>query len=144
VTDPAADRLILHATTVAVDSRGLLILGPSGSGKSSLALQMIALGAELIADDQSLLVRHGTDLVAHCPPILVGRIEARGLGILACPARASARLVLAIDLGVEESHRLPPRRSVSFLGATLDLVFRSQGSHLPAALMCYLKGGRAE
>ena len=51
--------MILHATCVAVDGRGLLILGPSGSGKSALALQLIALGAQLVADDRTRVSRRG-------------------------------------------------------------------------------------
>ena len=38
----------IHATTVAIDGRGVMIRGGSGQGKSALALQMIAMGAELV------------------------------------------------------------------------------------------------
>lgn len=138
----AAGRLILHATCVAVDGRGLLILGPSGSGKSSLALQLIAFGAQLVADDRTELTRQGDGLIATCPDAIRGRIEARGLGILATPTVDRVPVTLAVDLGVEESDRLPPRRSVSILGTTLDLVLGSRDYHFPAAVMCYLKGGR--
>lgn len=141
LTDPA-DRLILHATCVAVEGRGLLILGPSGSGKSSLALHLIAFGAQLVADDRTEITRRGDRLIASCPLAIRGRIEARGLGILATPALPEAALTLAVDLAQEESHRLPPQRSVSFLGTTLDLVLGSRDHHFPAAIMCYLKGGR--
>jgi HPr kinase/phosphorylase len=141
LTDPA-DRLILHATCIAVDGRGLLIMGPSGSGKSALALQLIAYGAQLVADDRTEITRQGEALIATCPAAIRGRIEARGVGILSARAVASARLTLAVDLAQVESHRLPPRRSVSVLGTTLDLVLGSRDCHFPAAVMCYLKGGR--
>ena len=143
MTAASGDRLILHASCVAVGQRGLLILGPSGSGKSGLALQMMALGAALIADDRVAVTREDGLLVARCPvPGIRGRIEARGLGILATPAEDAATLALAIDLGQTETDRLPPRRVITLLGMALDLVHGSQGSHLPAALLCYLRGGR--
>ena len=135
--------LILHATTVALGAdRGLLILGPSGSGKSGLALQLMALGAQLVADDRTQVREEGGALVATCPAALRGRIEARGIGILNAPALPRARLILAIDLGQTETERLPPRRSITLLGTTCDLVQGSQSNHFPAALLCYLKYGR--
>lgn len=140
---PDADQTILHASTVTIAGRGLLILGASGSGKSVLALNLIALGAMLVADDRTIVTRRGAVLSASCPPALSGMIEARGLGLLASPAAGETRLHLAVDLDREESDRLPPRRSVSVLGLPLDLVLRSQGTHFPAAVLCYLKGGRS-
>jgi HPr kinase/phosphorylase len=71
--------MILHASVVAVDGAGVLILGASGAGKSGLALRMIALGALLVSDDQVLLERCGDVLVARAPETLSGLIEARGV-----------------------------------------------------------------
>lgn len=135
--------LILHATTVALgEDRGLLILGPSGSGKSALALQLMALGAGLVADDQTEIHQEGGALIATCPPAIRGLIEARGVGILNAPALPRARLILAVDLGQTETERLPPRRSVTITTTQLDLVHGSPSSHLPSALLCYLLHGR--
>ena len=77
------DRLLLHGTAVTVGVRGLLILGPSGSGKSRLALKMIALGANLVSDDRVWLNKIGTGFELQAPEQIRGRIEARGLGLLA-------------------------------------------------------------
>lgn len=135
--------LILHATTVALgEDRGLLILGPSGSGKSGLALQLIGLGAQLVADDRTTVHDEGGALIATCPPALRGRIEARAVGILNAPHLPRARLILAVDLGQTETERLPPRRSVTITTTPLDLVLGSASSHLPSALLCYLLHGR--
>jgi HPr kinase/phosphorylase len=123
--------------------RGLLILGPSGSGKSALALRLMALGAALVADDQTLLQREGDALTAFCPPPLRGLIEARFVGLLRATPREQVRLALVVDLGQHESARLPPRRTVTLQGVTLDLVLGTQSDHFPAALLCYLAGGRA-
>lgn len=132
----------LHAGCVAVDGRGLLITGPSGSGKSALALQLMAFGARLVSDDRTVLTLRDGRLHATCPPAIRGMIEARGLGILNVDAVDGADVVLAVDLGKEESERLPPHRSVTYLGRTVDLVQAQRNPHFPAALLAYLKGGR--
>lgn len=116
--------------------------GPSGSGKSSLCLQLIALGAVLVADDQCRLVLRNGELIASAPDNLSGLIEARGLGILRSPAQGEVPIALVADLSLTESERLPPRRSVTFLGVTVDLVLGTQEAHFPAAVLCYLRHGR--
>nr|WP_277604914.1 HPr kinase/phosphatase C-terminal domain-containing protein [Fertoeibacter niger] len=132
----------MHAGCVAMEGRGLLILGPSGSGKSALALQLMVLGAGLVSDDHTDVTREAGGLTARCPAALAGMIEARGLGILHAPVVSSARLVLAVDLGVSETERLPPFRHVDVLGLELPLVRAQQGSHFHAALLHYLRFGR--
>ena len=133
----------LHATCVAVDGNGLLILGPSGAGKSALALRLVSLGAALVSDDLTRVVRLEDRLVASCPnPDLQGLIEARGLGILRAPYLPEAPVGLAIDLARTESERLPPRREVTILGIPVPLVLHAQNDHFPDALMLYLRHGR--
>ena len=134
---------ILHATCVAVDGRGLLILGPSGSGKSALALRLVSRGAALVADDLTRVERMEERLVASCPnPDLAGLIEARGVGVLRAPALAMTTLALVADLGQAETDRLPPKRHVTILGVPLSLVLQVQNDHFPDALMLYLRHGR--
>ena len=133
---------ILHASCVTVDRRGLLILGPSGAGKSALALQMIALGAALVADDRTEVSVRDDRLYARCPPTLRGLIEARGIGILHAPPQDEAEVSLVADLGRLEEQRLPPLRTITLLGCPLNLVLRAEYAHFPAALMLYLRHGR--
>ena len=134
---------ILHASCVDVDGRGLLILGPAGSGKSSLAIRLIALGAKLVSDDQTYIVAEADRLVACCPRSeLRGIVEARGLGLLRAPTMMSTTLALAIDMELPESERLPPFRTVTILGIPLPLVLHPQNDHFPDALMLYLRHGR--
>ncbi|SNX68392.1 Hpr(Ser) kinase/phosphatase [Cereibacter ovatus] len=136
------NRVLLHASCVAVGGRALLILGPSGAGKSSLALALMALGADLVADDRTEILREGATLVARCPPALAGLIEARGLGILRAPAIHEARVELAVDLGQRETDRLPQRRNIQVLGRPVDLVFGQEGGHFSYALLLRLTSGR--
>lgn len=133
----------LHATCVAHGGKGLLILGKSGAGKSSLALAMIALGAVLVADDRTDIALMDGKLIASPPESLQGLIEARGIGLLRLPYIAATALTAAVDLDQPESDRLPPRRHIELMGQSIDLILGSHYLHFPAALMCYLAGARA-
>ncbi len=133
---------MLHATTVAIGDAGVMIIGPAGSGKSGLALQLMALGARLVADDQTCLVATDAAVVASAPPTLRGMIEARFVGILEAPVRDSVAVRLVVDMGQLETTRLPPRRTIGVNGRVIDLVFAHPSAHFPAALMCYVAGGR--
>lgn len=137
-----AREIILHASCVAMEGRGLLIMGAAGSGKSATALQLMAMGAALVSDDVTRIRQSEGALMASCPATIAGLIEARGLGILRAPALPEARLVLAVDMDREETERLPPHRSIPVLGQDLDLVLRPGSCHFPAALRCYLLFGR--
>ncbi|MGB6907448.1 MAG: HPr kinase/phosphatase C-terminal domain-containing protein [Methyloceanibacter sp.] len=109
-------RQLVHGTCVAFGRHAALLRGRSGSGKSDLALRFLALPAEaereprLVADDQVFLDAGGDGvLLASAPPRLAGKIEVRGLGILAVPYLAEAALVLVVDLAAsEEVPRMPP------------------------------------
>jgi len=136
---------ILHASCVALDARhAVLILGPSGSGKSALALQLIALGARLVADDRTLLRPDGASLIASAPATIAGRIEARGLGLIDLPHLPEAAVTLAVDMGTLETDRLPPRRMTRVLGHDLPLVHKVDGPHFPSAILLYLQHGRSD
>ena len=132
----------LHATTVAWQGRAVVAFGPSGSGKTELALSLMAHGADLVADDGTLLRREAATLVAEAAPAIAGLIEARGIGILRAQNAAAAQVVLAIDMGQIEPERLPPERSVSWLGVSVPLIFRVVAPHFAPAVLQMLKAGR--
>ncbi|MGM0585088.1 MAG: HPr kinase/phosphorylase [Pseudomonadota bacterium] len=140
---------ILHASCVACEGPGgpcaALILGPSGSGKSALALEVISRGGRLVADDRTELAREGAGLTARASEAIAGLIEARGVGLLRLPALARAPVALAADLGEAEAERLPPPRSLELLGVSLPLLRLAGNPGAAAALVCLLRaGGRRE
>ena len=136
--------LVLHASCVALSGRAVLILGAAGSGKSALALQLMALGCDLVSDDRTAVVAEGAKLIAAAPARIRGLIEARGVGILAADAVAAARIALVVDLDQADTDRLPPLRRHVLLGVALPLLHRIESAHFSAAILQYLKAGRAE
>ena len=96
----------LHATTVALDGRAVLISGLSGSGKSDLALRLIDRGGVLVSDDYTLLLRRDGRLIARPPANLAGKIEVRGIGILEMEHVADVPVGLIVVI-VEAPPRMP-------------------------------------
>jgi len=112
----AGETANLHGTALALGDRGVLIRGPSGSGKSDLALRVLALRPGLlvpvqpmlIADDRVLVSQRNGVLTVGCPAIISGLIEVRGVGIVPVQAIAVANLVLVVDLvAPDDVPRLP-------------------------------------
>lgn len=123
----------VHATSIAIGRSGVLLLGPSGSGKSDLALRLIdqparpALElARLVADDQTVLSLTAGRLLASAPPVLLGRLEVRGLGIVRLDGgqvTQRAPIVLAVELvAPERVERLPEPARYEMLGVGLPLL----------------------
>lgn len=81
---------------------GVLLIGESGSGKSDLALRLIAAGAQLVADDRAELFVQDGMLHARSPEMLAGLIEVRGVGILSLPFEPAAMIGLAVLLAPRE------------------------------------------
>lgn len=125
-SDADPQRIFVHATAVAIDHKGVLLLGPSGSGKSDLALRLIDRGGRLVADDQVILTRNGARLIANAPPALLGRIEARGIGILKLEGGQVWRkmpIAMAVELAPADAiERLPEPETREFLGVVLPLI----------------------
>ncbi|MDX8350299.1 HPr kinase/phosphatase C-terminal domain-containing protein [Cognatiyoonia sp. IB215446] len=141
---PPVDRETVHATCVAWSDRAVLILGKSGSGKSALGIELMALGCHLVADDRVLLERDGERVIAHCPETIDGLIEARGIGILRAEPTGPTAVALVVDLDQDEAARLPPHRKITQLGCDLPLISRIAGAHFAPAILQMLKAGRSE
>lgn len=135
--------ILCHANTVAVGACGVLIRGASGSGKSSLSLQLMSLGATLVADDQTRLSLHNGRVWAEAPASIAGLIEARGVGILRV-AHAKAAISLVVDLDQQEMDRLPAYHSVTILNHSFPCLHKVDNPAWPASIMQYLKGSRRD
>ena len=113
----------IHGTAVTIDGAGVLLRGPSGSGKSDLALRLIDGGAALVADDRVVLSRHGDDVMAAVPETIAGKLEVRGLGIVRLPAAAAPPLRLVVDLvRPDDVERLPKTTETVLLGVALPVL----------------------
>jgi serine kinase of HPr protein (carbohydrate metabolism regulator) len=104
----------VHASAVLVGERAVLIRGPSGSGKSRLAFDLILCGrsgqvapAILVGDDRVHLATLGGQLLVRPAPALAGLIEIRGLGIRRCDHVDQAVIGLIVDLAAADAARLP-------------------------------------
>lgn len=108
----------LHATCVALGDDAVLLTGRSGAGKSDLALRLIDRGWSLVSDDYTHVVAVDGAVVASPPATIAGRIEIRGIGIVALPHRPTARVVLRCDLD-RPVERMPAHRTETVAGVAL-------------------------
>jgi serine kinase of HPr protein (carbohydrate metabolism regulator) len=109
----------IHATTVAIGGRGVMIVGPSGAGKSDLALRLIDRGAMLVSDDYTECTARNGILMAAAPPMIAGKIEVRGIGIVDMPhaGETPVAMVVALASGVD---RLPEPGTTHIAGIDLS------------------------
>lgn len=108
--------------TPACGWRGVLITGAPGAGKSDLALRLIGQGWRLVADDYAYVFASGGVLYATAPRTILGRMEARGVGVVSACTVVQARLSLAVELVEGVVERLPEGRSMRFEGIDLALI----------------------
>ncbi len=147
-----------HGTCVAMKSRGLLIIGQSGSGKSAVALALLGLGCDLVCDDcVCLSVEKGMEkseqtdvIIATAPAGAKPMIEARGIGLLNAPLipltplTAKTRLIAVVDMDSASDSRLPAREYATLQNSRIDLIRGANHANLHFALLQYLIHGRGE
>ncbi|MBT6330605.1 MAG: serine/threonine protein kinase [Kordiimonadaceae bacterium] len=99
---------LYHASCVELGGKGILIEGPSGSGKSDLSLRLIDAGAKLVSDDYVDIRNENGTLVGYGPPNIEGMLEIRGIGLLKTDYIKSSPLYLTLELTPrDEIERLP-------------------------------------
>jgi serine kinase of HPr protein (carbohydrate metabolism regulator) len=119
--------VLIHATAVALPAEGgwagVLLRGPSGSGKSDLALRLIDQGACLVADDQTEICVDSGTVWLRAPARLAGQLEVRGLGLVAVPVREQAHLILVAELvAAADIDRLPVPQTATLAGVDVAMV----------------------
>jgi serine kinase of HPr protein (carbohydrate metabolism regulator) len=136
----------IHASCVLVGEAGVLIRGPSASGKSALARELI-LGAEpsarfvrLVGDDRVRIANRNGRLLASAVPAIAGKLEARGFGVLTVPYEKSAIVRMVVDCLTEEPPRLPLKeeRQVTLCGVVLPRIATRITPGLSAILLLRL------
>jgi len=124
----------IHASCAAQHDAGVLLLGPSGSGKSDLLLRLLDRGFALVADDRVDIV----DGLASPPPELAGKLEVRGLGIVRLlhvgPVRLALVVVLARDVARLPALAIHPEFGLPSVG--VDPVMASAAARVALALDC--------
>ena len=111
-----------QATCVAINGRAVLIEGPPGSGKSSLALTLIDRGAVLVGDDGVTLQPRGGRLYASPPPNIAGLLEVRNLGLLEFPTVGDVPVALVVRLDPTAERFIETAERVELGGVELPLV----------------------
>jgi serine kinase of HPr protein (carbohydrate metabolism regulator) len=146
VTNATASPTI-HASAVLVGTKAVLIRGPSGSGKSSLAWALIEATrqgvltfARLVADDRALIEARAGRLIVRPAPNLAGLIEIRGLGIRTTAYEKAAVVGWVVDLAASDAARLPASEAetVVISGVKLPRLAVAAGSNAPAMVLARL------
>ena len=109
--------MLLNATCIAIDNKGVLIAGPPGAGKSDLALRLIDSGAQLVADDQTELQIEKNRLIASAARTIKGLFEIRHAGLVRMPFIKAAPVVLYVELALmhDKLERLPEHANIFLL-----------------------------
>jgi serine kinase of HPr protein (carbohydrate metabolism regulator) len=119
----------LHASTVAINGRAVLIEGVSGAGKSDLALRLIDRGATLVSDDYTVVTRRKDGALTASPPATIaGRMEVRGIGILPLPHVVDVPVALIVRLAPPDRMPDPERRAVAGVAVPVIAVSGFEGS----------------
>ncbi len=139
--DLAQSSMVLHATTIDISGRGASIIGKSGVGKSGLAIKLMAMGADLVSDDQTLLKCVNDKIFLTKPRQVPCAIEARGIGLIPVPAKKTSELFCFVKLIDEPSERLPPLNEKICFGKSIRLIHFNPSLGNEAALFLMIKYG---
>lgn len=134
-------RVGVHGTAVSIEGAGLVITGPSGSGKSGLAAQLLAFGADLVCDDIVILEARPEGVMATAPPGAPSAIELRGLGIAPIRTRTPVPVAAILSLGPSMG-RLPETTFLRILDRDLRHASHPHTMDLAAKLLVWMQGFR--
>ncbi|HMG47506.1 MAG TPA: aldolase [Allosphingosinicella sp.] len=123
----------VHASSVAIDGRGVLIGGRPGMGKSDLAFRLVDRGALLISDDYTIVRRVKGVALAAAPATIIGKIELRGVGIVELETAQDVPVALLVDLD-ERPERQPEPGETRLVAGVAIPVLRLAGLEASAPL----------
>ena len=132
---------ILHASSVEIDGKGVVILGKSGSGKSNLAIKLISMGAKLISDDQTYFKLKDNKIIISKPKTTPNFIEARGIGLIKTPMVMSAKLFCFVNITNIELERLPYEEKKYCFGKKIKMIGFNPTYNNESALFLSLRYG---
>ena len=112
----------LHASCVAKDGRAVLLGGPSGSGKSDLALRLLDRGFTLVSDDRTVIRKEGVQLLATAPETIKGKLEIRGIGIVDMATVQNVPLAMVVELTSDMLRMPDDSRERLILGIGVPLI----------------------
>lgn len=132
----------VHASAVSVHGKGCLITGASGTGKSTLCFELMALGADLIADDRVDLSIADESVLMSCPDAIRGVIEARGVGLIRTRfAEDPVACSLIVDLD-HTAERIPLLQKRDLLGIPCGVINGAKRSGIASVIYVLLSQGR--
>lgn len=146
-TEKVMTSLCLHASCVALNGKAVLLAGPSGVGKSDLALRLIENGAQLVADDQTKLIIKNNVLIAFPPQTITGLMEIRHAGLFRLPYLPEAPVALYVALVPpgEKLERYPETDPIFLLDRPIQrLRLKAYESSAPAKIRACLSYPKAE
>lgn len=115
----------VHGSSVFYKNKGIMFIGPSGSGKSDICLRLImSKGAMLIADDRTDLYVKNNYIYASCPETIKGLLEIRGIGIKNFDYILDKKIDLVVELvkDIKEIERLPKPAFYEFEGIMIPKI----------------------
>jgi HPr kinase/phosphorylase len=142
----------VHASAVLFGARAVLIRGPSGSGKSQLAYQLIEHPrgngsgfARLVGDDRVHLEVASGRLLVRPAETLAGLLEVRGVGVRRVDHEPAAVVGLVVDLNAADAERLPEpeRQRAEIEGVALPRLAVAAGTAALPVVLAHLTSGQS-
>ena len=122
MSKPINTKKIIHASSIEMSGKGVVIFGKSGVGKSNLAIKLISMGANLIADDQTQLDLKEDKILISKYSSTPNFIEARGIGFIKVPFKMNSELFCFIKITNLELPRLPNEKTICCFGKKIKVL----------------------
>ena len=132
---------VIHASSIEISGKGVVILGKSGAGKSSLAIKLVSMGAKLISDDQTHFNLKEDKIIISKPESTPNLIEARGIGLIKAPFVKSATLFCFVKITDLELKRLPYTKKKYCFGKEIKMIEFNPTYNNESALFLGLRYG---